>query len=693
VSLTLAEYSTAKKLPLDFLARVGVWEEADRRGPRIVFLYSDSSNGGERPALVRYRESIKPGEGFSWPKGSAGTLCLYGLTHLPNARRAGYVVLCEGESDCHTLWLHDFPALGVPGATNWNEERDAPLLDGIATIYVVDEGDSAAGKLLEKLRRSALRDRLRFVSLRPFKDPSALYLDDPAAFPARMRAAIEAATAPESEGRDPGAESDAIAKLAAGETAAFVMRAKADSGFVFEDAALKALIRFKQDHAADYQRLRAKLKAAGVRLAALESVMVAEAKAAALDGGDDGLPGRPIAFVEVEPWPEAVDGAALLDALATTIGEYVIMEPHQRDACALGAAFSHTHDFRDNAPIFFIVSPEPRCGKRRLLEAIERLAHKPKNAAAVTSAALHWLIETHHPCLLLDEWDALVSKSPELAEALRGLLNASFDRSGATHPKMVATPNEGWTGRDFSLWTPMWIAGIDKANVPTTVRERSVVIELKRKLRSETVKRLRSGPNAELEALKRRLVRWVADNEARLRAIIPTELAAASDRAADCWEPLLAIADVAGGGWPERARAAGLKLTGQEDAELVERDVKTLLLGDIRDVFARMFPEGHPAHREGAGRPDDGPRLLTKHLLAELHKLEERPWNTFGRAKKPMTDMGLASLLRSYRIHSKTVRGEDEAGNPERGKGYYLRSFVDAFTRYLPFPPFQPVTA
>jgi hypothetical protein len=128
-----------------------------------------------------------------------------------------------------------------------------------------------------------------------------------------------------------------------------------------------------------------------------------------------------------------------------------------------------------------------------------------------------------------------------------------------------------------------------------------------------------------------------------------------------------------------------------DEAEAAARDIKIVMLMDIRDIFARLFPEDGPAHRaERTGRPNDGPRLLTKRLLDELHRLEERQWSAWGKAKKPMTDTALASLLRTYRIRSNTVRGEDIMGNPERGKGYYLRSFKDAFSRYL--PPYGPST-
>ena len=98
---------------------------------------------------------------------------------------------------------------------------------------------------------------------------------------------------------------------------------------------------------------------------------------------------------------------------------------------------------------------------------------------------------------------------------------------------------------------------------------------------------------------------------------------------------------------------------------------------DIRDIFARLFPEGHADYSDKYG-----PRLSTKRLLEELHGVEERNWGAWGRARKPMTDIAFAKLLRNYRIRSGTVRIDD--GSSTTVKGYYLRSFADAFSRYLP---------
>ena len=190
---------------------------------------------------------------------------------------------------------------------------------------------------------------------------------------------------------------EAIRVLSEGDIELFVERAKADPGFPFEPEAIGALKRMAP---ADFERLRSRLKAdRQVRLPALEAAMRA---AAGGNPASDGRPGKPITFHEIESWSEPVDGAALLTEIAETIGKYVIMDPHQRDAAALGAVFAHTHDLRDTAPIFFIVSPTKRCGKTRLERVIKRLTPKPLMASSATPAFLARAIEKHRPTILID---------------------------------------------------------------------------------------------------------------------------------------------------------------------------------------------------------------------------------------------------------------------------------------------------
>lgn len=188
--VTLERYAEAKGLPIDVLKKMGLSDVYYVGQPAVRMVYR-APDGSEGP--IRFRTALeKTAEGddrFKWKSGSRPTL--YGLDRLDRAREAGYVAVVEGESDCHTAWLHDIPALGVPGADNWKEERDAPHLDGIAAIYLVVEPDKGGATLAKALGASSVRDHLHLIDLGELKDVSGLYLADRAGF----RAAWEAARA------------------------------------------------------------------------------------------------------------------------------------------------------------------------------------------------------------------------------------------------------------------------------------------------------------------------------------------------------------------------------------------------------------------------------------------------------------------------------------------------------------------
>lgn len=186
---TLADYAKAKNLPLDFLKAVGLSDISYSSSPtvRIPYLLRDGSEGPIRFRRALYKGSDGADFRFKWKSGSKP--CLYGLARLDTDCSRDYAVIVEGESDAHTLWYHDEPALGVPGAGNWRDDRDAAHFDGIETIYAVIEPDRGGDTLLDKLRQSPLRDRIRVVKLGEFKDVSGLYLDDPDHFQEHWTAA------------------------------------------------------------------------------------------------------------------------------------------------------------------------------------------------------------------------------------------------------------------------------------------------------------------------------------------------------------------------------------------------------------------------------------------------------------------------------------------------------------------------
>lgn len=185
---TLDQYAEAKGLPVEFLRMLGLSEITYMGNPAVRMPYLDAA-GTE--LCVRFRVALA---GDVKVRTRAGNkLHLYGLNSLDRATEAEYVVLVEGESDAQTAWLHRFPALGLPGANGWKEERDASHLAEIPAVYVLIEPDRGGETVLRWLAASAIRARVKLVSLDEAKDVSELYLQDPERFPERFESALRKA--------------------------------------------------------------------------------------------------------------------------------------------------------------------------------------------------------------------------------------------------------------------------------------------------------------------------------------------------------------------------------------------------------------------------------------------------------------------------------------------------------------------
>ena len=412
-------------------------------------------------------------------------------------------------------------------------------------------------------------------------------------------------------------------------------------------------------------------KGFGVGVTALDvAVKTARARNAdAIAGGQ----GRPIEFKQIEQWPHPIEGAALLAELSSVIEAYVKLSKHQVYAVALWVIHAHTHEASDVSPKLVLKSAQKRCGKSRLVTVVARIVPRGLHISGIKSAALLRIIETQCPTLLIDEMDATMKADREMAEALRGIINSGFDRAGARYIMNVPLPGGGYEPREFSTWAPQLLSGI--GHLPDTVRDRSIEIEMIRKLQSEKVRRLRRKDGADLDELAQKSARWACDNLEALRNANPAIPIGLDDRAADAWEPLLAIAKTAGGEWPERARKAAQELSGEHVKE--DDEIGTLLLADIREIFKTGDRDVYTT-KEGERH------IKSESVVAKLTAREDRPWAEFGRARKPITAIGLASLLRPYKIKPGSIRigpGEDDTA-----KGYKLSQFIAIFERYLPDP-------
>lgn len=367
--------------------------------------------------------------------------------------------------------------------------------------------------------------------------------------------------------------------------------------------------------------------------------------------------GRELTFDEPELWPQPVSGVELLAELHATFARYVVMPNQALTTCALWAIHTWTHEAARVSPILAVTSPEKRCGKTTLLEVLGALCRRSLATANITAASLYRTVEKYRPTLLVDEADTYFGSSDEL----RGILNSGHRRRSAIVTRCVGEDSEP---RIFSTWAPKAIALIGKLH--PTLSDRSIEIALRRRSLGETVQRWRDDSFPEL---RRKLARWAADNKNTLTNARPESPAGLHDRELDNWEPLFAIAETAGGEWPQRARQAAIALSRAEDDS-----ARVMLLADIQGLFNDSGSDWIPS-AELCG------------LLAEM---ESRPWPEWGRAHKPITPRQLAGILEPFGIKPKPARREGASAGT---RGYFLADFSDAFKRYLSTPPDSPISS
>lgn len=172
---SLRAYATEKKLTAEFLASCHVSELTWQQGPVVSMAYLDR---GGREITIRYRVRLDGDDRFRWKKGRQ-SMCAYGLWKLDMATRSGRLTLVEGESDVQTLWSHEEPGLGIPGANNARQclpEIEQYLSANPQVVpYVVMETDAAGMHFVRSFQDTSFRDRVRVIRLGSFKDVNGLH--------------------------------------------------------------------------------------------------------------------------------------------------------------------------------------------------------------------------------------------------------------------------------------------------------------------------------------------------------------------------------------------------------------------------------------------------------------------------------------------------------------------------------------
>ncbi|TBO56782.1 DUF3631 domain-containing protein [Streptomyces kasugaensis] len=371
---------------------------------------------------------------------------------------------------------------------------------------------------------------------------------------------------------------------------------------------------------------------------------------------------------------DPIDGAALLDEIERFHRRFNLFPREAAYAAvALWDAHAHLFDCFDSTPRLAFLSPEPGSGKSRALEICETLTPRPLMTVNPSAPALFRVVSADdgRPTILIDEIDTIYGPKANGNEELRAFLNSGY-RRGASSLRCVGD-GSNQTATLFPSFCAVAVAGLGA--LPDTILTRSVIVRMRKRAPNESVEPYRQRIHEkEGHALRDRLAEWADQVRDAVTDAWPTLPDGISDRPADVWEPLLAVAEAAGGTWPERARQACVELVASaKDGDPASVGVQ--LLTDLRD---KVF--------QGTDR------MPTAAILGVLLALDDAPWGDMN--GRPMTNRTLAKMLGEYvTADNKPIKPRSIRTSSGVPKGYYAEDLADAWSRYCPPPTWAAATS
>lgn len=353
---------------------------------------------------------------------------------------------------------------------------------------------------------------------------------------------------------------------------------------------------------------------------------------------------------------------SLLDRVHSYCDRFIAYpNPEAAIAHVLWVAHTHAMDAWESTPRLAFLSPEPGSGKTRALEITDNIVPRPVQSVNVSPAYLFRKVadEKGRPTILFDEIDTVFGPKAHNNEELRGLLNSGH-RKGAKVGRCVVRGKLVDT-EEITAYCAVALAGLD--DLPDTIRSRAILIRMRRRAPNEHVEPYRQRIHEPAgHELRDELAAWAIEAEAALNQARPEMPEGIADRDADVWEPLLAIADMAGGEWPKLARVSAVTLVTLAKGGTPSLGIR--LLTDLKMVFG-MYA-----------------KMTTDDIIKALLEIEDAPWNEL--KGKCIDNRSLAKILSRYDVKPKTIRLEDSKGQPTKtAKGYVRADMHDVWARYL----------
>lgn len=436
--LTLPEYASHVNLSEDFLVKTFHLRETSK-GLEMPYL-----NEAREEVATRLRTRLKAREGSLWPKGTTPTL--YGLWGLERIKKAGNVLLVEGESDTQVCWFNQTPALGIPGAQAFKKEW-ASLLLPFSLIAIIQEPGVAGEKFVKSitgaLKEASYQGQVKAVSLSE-KDPRDLWLKHGERFKEEMEAAITGAR---------------VVDLAAiqGESAVppelnkrlFHPALHIEPGFssvgVITGEGSKPLFQILTSLGGPYPAEHVK----------------------------DSLTAKPIVHPGLsDRWRPVSNPPSLSESIALLIEKLrsLVWFEDERWYPVIAVWSAGTYLFPAfPAYPYLQQTGEKGSGKTKLHDVLECTAFNALKVIDPTPAVLFRLVHALRPTLLIDEAEKM---NTEEGQEVRGIINAGYKR-GATVPRCEG---EGHELKFFEVYGPKCLAGIRGLGAVTEDRCITVVM-------------------------------------------------------------------------------------------------------------------------------------------------------------------------------------------------------------------------